>query len=76
MTELPIKINTLYSSKMMYGLGIKILKFTRRKDNEFLLTVDWYRKEDKTHKWMSMDVEQEMVVNTDTFEKEWKELPF
>lgn len=61
---------------MMYGLGIKILKFTRRKDNEFLLTVDWYRKEDKTHKWMSMDVEQEMVVNTDTFEKEWKELPF
>lgn len=58
----------------MKGLAIEIKKFSKRAPKEFLLTVEWYRKDDTTLKYASMNISQEMVVNTDSFGNEWKQL--
>jgi len=58
----------------MPGMCILIKKWTKRSTKEYLINVDWYRFDDINYKWTDMDIEQDMVVNTDTFEKEWKEL--
>lgn len=58
----------------MPGMCILIKKWTKRAPKEFLINVDWYRFDDKNFKWADMGIEQDMVINSDTFEKEWKEL--
>lgn len=70
----PFKINVYYKSLTMPGLCILIHKWTKRKPKEFLVNVNWYRFEDKQFKWIDMNIEQDMVLNSDTFDKEWREL--
>ena len=55
----------------MPGLCILVNKWTKRKPKEFLINVLWYRFDDKNYKWIDMQIDQDMVINSDTFNKEW-----
>jgi hypothetical protein len=58
----------------MPGLCVLIHKYTKRAPKEFMINVNWFRYDDKTFKWLDMNIDQDMIVNHDTFNKEWKEL--
>lgn len=58
----------------MRGMCILIKKWTKRSPKEYLINVDWYRFDDENFKWADMGIEQDFVVNSDSFNSEWREL--
>lgn len=65
------KIKEYYESKTSPGMAIFIKKITKRGPKEFLLNVDWQQ---KNNIWKSIGINQDIVVNTDDFDKRWSKL--
>jgi uncharacterized protein YijF (DUF1287 family) len=57
--------NTFFSSSVLPGFWIYVKKTLETNPHRIRVLVDWYRKDDKTHKAISMNLEQEMVITAD-----------
>lgn len=71
---MPFKIRSFYKGIFFKNMAIYLNTFTRRDKKEYVLNVDWYRFDDTLKKYVTLGIQQDMVVNTDTFDSEWKPL--
>lgn len=71
---MPVQIRTFYTPTHIRGMAVYVIKVARRDKNKFVMTVDWFRKDDHTNKFINMDITQDIVIDPKTFATEWKKL--
>jgi len=71
---MPVQIRSYYAPSYIRGMAVYVHKVSRRDKDKFVMNVDWYRKDDVTNKFMSMDLNQDIVIDPKTFGTEWKKL--
>lgn len=71
---MPVKINTYYVPIYIRGMVVFVNKVSKRNKDQFVMNVDWFRKDDTTGKFISMDINQDVVIDRNTFNKEWKQI--
>lgn len=67
MANLMMATKTFYSSNLLPGFWIYVKKLLNSEEHKIKILVDWYRKDDKTGKAISMNLEQEMVIPIEDF---------
>lgn len=72
-----MQVNSFYKNKFdTDNLVMYVLRVTRRSGKEYQLHVEWYKKDDKTKKLMSMGIFQDVVTDTDRFGAEWDKMNY
>ena len=69
-----VKVKKYYGSVFTPGMAIFVNKATKRDIETIELNVEWFRLDDVTYRYVSMGVNQDMVVKKETFSNEWREL--